>query len=404
MGVLAVLPAIGLMTHVVLQDRSPLLDRCAPEGRVVAYLDRGDPIAIQFAVAGENGTCYKVAATRRDEAHLGYVSAAAVSGVEEFERSRREAPSLVTQAGSEIVRAGSAMNEGGAGPAAARLIQANKPAEALELLETSLRVNGKDAGLLSLAGYAAYRNDEPRRAIDYWRASLAIHSNPAVERLYQLAEREAREDQSGEKLVGARFLLRYNRGQMDSATARDLVTLLDREFARISSELGCEATERIVAIVQTPEEYRRTTEAAEWSGGQYNGRIRVAAPDQRRLGEELARTFSHEIVHACMAGLGDFPQWLHEGLAQRLSGETLDPAELAEVKRQARAGQLPRLENMSQTWARLSASHAKVAYSTALAATELFFENQSALGPRNLLRNPQLLSQVAAELDRRLRE
>ena len=235
------------------------------------------------------------------------------------------------------------MHGGGAGPAAARLIQDNKPAEALTLLESSLRTNGKDAGLLSLAGYAAYRNDEMTRAMDYWRAALAIQPNPAVEGLYLAAEREAREDQSGERLVGSRFVLRYNRARMDSGTARGLVALLDRELSRISAELGCEATERIVAVVQTPDEYRRTTEAAEWSGGQYNGRIRVAAPDQRQLSDELARTFSHEVVHACMAGMGDYPQWLHEGLAQKLSGETLSPPEWAEVKGMARSGQLPRL-------------------------------------------------------------
>lgn len=395
MGISVILPVLAAMSHLVVQDRSPMREGCSAEDRVVGYLNRGEQVAIQFAIAGDGGTCYKVAAGGR----VGYVSAGAVSGIEQFERARRDAPALALRAGNEIIRAGLL-----AGPKAAQLLEQNRPAEALELLETSLRSTSKDPGLLSLAGYAAYRSDDMARAMDYWKQSLAIQSNPAVERLYELAERESREDKSGEKLVGARFLLRYRRGQMEPATARELVTMLDQEFSRISAELGCEATERIVAVVQTPEEYRRTTAAAEWSGGQYNGRIRVAALDQSQLGESTRRTFSHEIVHACMAGLGDFPQWLHEGLAQKLSGESLDAADLAAVKRMAQAGQLPRLENLSQTWSRLSAQHARAAYDTALAATELIYEFHSAVGARNLLRNPHLIPQVAADIDRRLRE
>ena len=30
------------------------------------------------------------------------------------------------------------------------------------------------------------------------------------------------------------------------------------------------------------------------------------------------RTLAHETVHACLAALGNWPAWVHEGLAQRL--------------------------------------------------------------------------------------
>ncbi|MCW5977262.1 MAG: SH3 domain-containing protein [Bryobacteraceae bacterium] len=400
MGLLAVAPAAALMmSHVVLQDRLPLREGCGPDERVVAFLSRGDPVAIQFAVAGEGGTCYKVNAAAGGR--TGYVSAAAVSGVEQFERERRAAPAIAFRAETAVVRtAAMSPAAGPAGPRAAMLIERNRPAEALEALEAALRTNGSDPGLLSLAGYAAYRGDDMARAMDYWRKSLALQPNPAVERLYLAAEREAREDTSGEKLIGARFVLRYPRGRMEPAAARALSGRLDQEFARISAELGCEASERIVAIVQSPEEYRRTTEAAEWSAGQFNGRIRVADFGSG----EAERTFSHEIVHACLAAMGDFPQWLHEGLAQKLSGRTLSEAELGALKRQARAGGLPRLGNLSQTWSRLSASHAAMAYNAALAATELFYQRHAAIGPRNLLRDPRLIPQIAADLDRALRE
>ena len=68
--------------------------------------------------------------------------------------------------------------------------------------------------------------------------------------------------------------MRYEAGAIGADTAREIVAVLDREFARISSELGCVAEERIVAIAQSPEAYRKTTDAAEWSGGQFEMCIR----------------------------------------------------------------------------------------------------------------------------------
>jgi hypothetical protein len=40
----------------------------------------------------------------------------------------------------------------------------------------------------------------------------------------------------------------------------------------------------------------------------------------------------------------------------------------------------------------------------ALAAVELFYQHYQAFGIRNLLRNPQMLDQITADLDRRLRQ
>jgi len=409
MGAFTALLSIALATHAVSIDGYPLRKGCDAGEPVIARLHKGDPAEIRFAVAGAGAGCYKISVRSGGRTLEGYVSEDAITGVDEFEQARRNAPATVLLSASGAGAAATRKDTAGgsnqdAGARAARLLEANRPQEALETLEPVLRSGRRDPGLLSLAGYAAYRGDDVRRAMEYWKQSLALQPNPIVERLYRKAEQEAREDKSGEKLVGTRFLLRYNRRQMSRATAHQVLDTLEREFSRISAQLGCRVDERIVAIVQSPEEYRRTTDAAEWSGGQYTGRIRVAALDQSRLGEQTREALAHEIVHACLAGLGDFPVWLHEGLAQKLSGRTLTAGEWARVKQLARSGQLPRLENLTQTWSRMSTFHAAIAYETALAAVELFDQNYAGLGVRNLLRNPHLLPQITADLDRRLRE
>ncbi len=407
MGILTALVSVALATHVVSVESLPLREGCDAGEPVVATLQKGDPVEIRFRLAGGEGACLKVSAESGGKTLQGYVSGNGITGMEEFDRGLQAAPAAEIPA---TIRADAAAIEKAAvtrgasdpGSRAAQLIQENRPREALRILEPLVKAHGQDAGLLSLAGYAAYRADDMRLAKEYLGRSLALRPSPPVQRIYEMAERESREDQSGERLHGSRFLLRYNREEMSSRTAREIVGALEQEWSRISQQLGCRADERIVAIVQTPEEYRKTTAAADWSAGQYNGRIRVAADDQTQFDARTRQIFAHELVHACMAGLGDYPVWLHEGLAQKLSGETLSAGDRALVERMAQSKQLPRLDKLSQTWARMSTVHATAAYATALYAIELFYEYHGGIGPRNLLRDPNIQRQVEIDLERRL--
>ena len=63
-------------------------------------------------------------------------------------------------------------------------------------------------------------------------------------------------------------------------------------------------------------------------------------------------------------------------------------------------GTLPKLENMSQSFSRMSATHAALAYAYALAAVEVMMEQFKAYGIQNILRNPERLPQITAELDK----
>jgi hypothetical protein len=252
---------------------------------------------------------------------------------------------------------------------------------------------------------AAYRSDNLAGAIAYWQESVALEANPPLERWIRKAEQEARADRSSEKLYGMRFLLRYENQAVPPEKAREMVAVLEEEFSRISFQLGCRTDERIVTIVQSRDAYLKATDAAEWSGGQFDGsRIRIALLENDVTGPNTRRSFAHELVHACLAGFGAIPIWLHEGLAQKLTGETVAPADRRRLAGAVRSGALPRLSRMSQTWSRMSAEHAAIAYSYALLAADLLLENYSNYGLPNILRNPSLLSQIEQDLDTRIRQ
>ncbi len=393
----------------VKQDQTPLRSGCEAGDETITTLPAGTAVEVRFRLA-DGSDCFKIAATVDGKPVVGYLKASALSNVDQFEQQRTSAASLDSSRALNPVESESkkivARSDDPTLKRASQLIEANQPTQALEILEPVLKRDPKNANVLLLAGLAAYRADQVRMGLDYWKQSLDLAPNDTLSRIYDKVRRESESDRSGEKLYGMRIALRYEGQTLPPDTARAIVSTLDQEFARISNLLGCSADERIVAIVQSREAYLRSTGAAEWSGGQYDGRIHISWMDGNEVSPEIRRRLAHELVHACLtnlrAGSTAAPAWLQEGLAQKLSGDTLSTAARDRLRQLAEAHQIPRLEDLRQNWSLMSTENARVAYNLALAAADALYDNYSSYGIRNVVSNPQVLQQVTAELDKML--
>ena len=383
---------------------------CLSDASALTTLPPGAPVTIRYSISGESQPCYKVSVEVAGKTLEGYLPASAIGGLEDFNQARRQAVWLDAATVVESIRSSAALPSlrGGAlqgadavAQQAVNLIDASRPQKALELLQPQLKTH-RDPTLLAIAGVAAWRSDDSKQALEYWRASLDIAPIPEVEKLYRQVERETQGDQSNDRLYGMRVLLRYESSTIPADTARQMTAVLDQQFARISSELGCSAEERVIAIVQSKDAYRKSTDTAEWNGGQFDGKIRVPIFDPQVVDSTLLRSLAHETTHACLTMLGHWPAWLQEGVAQKLSGDSLNAVQQKKLAELARQGKLPRLSNLKQDWSRMDAQHAAEAYALSLAAVELLWNDSGAAGVRNLLRNPERLPQATAELDRRL--
>ena len=405
-----------LLAVSVKDDNTALRSGCSADAPLVASLAAGTPLHLRFALSGESVPCYKIAAEVGGRQIDGYLPAAAIEGLDSFDKARRDAAWVTTSEALNAVRNAPPLDalkapDGGrlALPAstkvvlaqAEQLIDANQPGKALELLAPEMQKR-RDPSLLAMAGVAAWRADDTKQALEDWRESLELAPNPDLETLIKRVEKERSSDQSGDKLYGNRVVLRYDSATVPTDTARAMVGAVDSAFARVSQQLGCSTEEKIVTIIQSRDAYKKATDAAEWSGGLYDGRIHVPVMNGQQMDARQEQVLAHETTHACLAMLGEWPSWLHEGMAQRLSGETLAPQSRAELEQLAKAGQLPKLESLRQGWSGLDARHARLAYSLALEAVDALFENFGNDGVRNLMRNPERLAVVSAELDKRL--
>jgi len=419
---LALLLAIGVMnaqTPVavsVKEDNTVLRSGCADDAPMVQKLAAGNPIKLRFALSGEKIPCYKVAVDVGGRQIEGYLPATAIAGLDSFDKSRKEAAWVTVNEALAAARNAASLEalKAPAGtrstlPASARvilaqadqLIEANQPGKALAMLEPEIQKR-REPALLSMAGVAAWRADQGKLALEYWRESMDLSPNTDIEKLYKRVQKEQTHDQSGEKLYGVRVVLRYDADTVPVETARGMVGAVDSAFARVSQQLGCYAEEKIVTIIQSRDAYKKATDAAEWSGGQYDGRIRVPVMSGQQMDARQEQVLAHETTHACLAMLGEWPSWLQEGMAQKLSGETLSAANRAQLAELAKAGQLPKLEALRGGWSGLNAQSARLAYSLALEAVDALYDNFGTDGVRNLMRNPERIATVSAELDKRL--
>src|SRR6202453_594921 len=390
-------------------DQTPLRSGCDADDGVVTNLPAGTPVEVRFRLS-DGSDCFKVAATIDGKDVLGYVPASALTGLERYEQERSSAASVdilralnpvVTETKKAVAQTGDPALD-----RATQLLDANQPAQALDQMQIALPRHPRDPNVLVLAGLAAYRADQLRAALDYWKQALDIAPDERLQAIYERVKREADADHSGDKLFGVHIALRYEGEALPADTARAILATLDGDYSTIAAQLGCTSDERIVAIVQSREAYMRTTGAAEWSGGQYDGRIHIPWTDGSQVGPQMQRALAHELVHACLtsipSGSTPWPAWLQEGLAQKLSGDTLSAEVREQLRHLAEMHAIPKLENLRQNWSRMSTQNAVAAYQLALAAADALYDNYANYGIRNVLNNPAMLPRITADLDAKL--
>ncbi|HZR24150.1 MAG TPA: tetratricopeptide repeat protein [Vicinamibacterales bacterium] len=161
-------------------------------------------------------------------------------------------------------------------------------------------------------------------------------------------------------------------GHAEQSLATQATTVFDSAFFRIGSVLGEYPADTIVAVLYTERQFRDITRAPAWSGGQYDGRIRVPVSGAEQHPEEFERVLVHELTHAIVANIAGrrVPAWLNEGIAQHFDGTDADAAR----RRLVGSGRTMPLRSLERGFQQLDAADARVAYDESLVATELLFD------------------------------
>lgn len=244
--------------------------------------------------------------------------------------------------------------------------------EAMARLERALELKPGLTPASVMLGQIAFEEGDVDLALRTLETAQKYAPNdPVLGRLLGRWRKEADAHRTFSDRKFERFRVMFE-GREEQSLAMQATAVFDSAFYRIGSVLGEYPPDTIVAVLYTEQQFRDITRAPAWSGGQYDGRIRVPVAGAAAHPDEFERVLVHELAHAVIAEIAPnaVPTWLHEGLAQHFEG-----ADVAAARRRLAAGgrfiPLPQLE---RGFMRFGAADARIAYDESLVAVDVLFD------------------------------
>jgi tetratricopeptide (TPR) repeat protein len=301
-----------------------------------------------------------------------------------------------------------------------KLIDSGEPARAARLFGEALVLRPDEPVLLFGAGVSAHLLDQQSEAKVKLRRVLELNPRftPAAQLLGEILYREGDLDQAIKTYEKAQTVAPGNRdltarlqkwrqeadvhgtlierqqgrfsvmfeGRTDAVLAARAIEILNAAFPRIGRELRASPPASISVILYTEKQFQDITRAPGWSGGLYDGRIRIPVAGAARSPALFESVLVHELTHAMIAQMATHgvPTWLHEGLAQHLSGSD---ALAARRRLQASRLRIP-LDQLEAGFEDLPTAAAVVAYDESLVAVH-------AMAARSTVNWAQLLYALA---------
>ena len=225
---------------------------------------------------------------------------------------------------------------------AALLLRAGLFKKAQDLIAPVVHASPREGFSRFLAGQVAYFQGRWQEALEHYRISLLSMTGSADRELRnrttaRLVELEG--EYRSAIFESEHFVFHATATVDERHTPRLVLQTLEDLYGPLSSALAVSLSGKIAVVVaddipSAPDGTRRE--------GAYDGRIVLAAGALES--ERLERTLAHELVHALLLPRtkGNCPVWVHEGLAQFLSGVSTEDI-APELKALAQSGQTPGL-------------------------------------------------------------
>lgn len=177
---------------------------------------------------------------------------------------------------------------------------------------------GETPTLFAFLGRVHYDAGDLLRALEVWEEGLATApDDKALSELVSRGRRELAVEKGMATGNSSRFLISYD-GSVHPGAAVLVLDELETAMRVVGSDLGWYPENPVPVILYTREDYRSVTETPEWSGGSYDGKIRLPVGGLKALSPRLRSILRHEYTHVAVHALTlrTAPVWLNEGLAE----------------------------------------------------------------------------------------
>ncbi len=231
-------------------------------------------------------------------------------------------------------------------------------------LEKARNIGGDSIDVLFLLGKVYYDTEDIRQAVALWElAAEKEPGNMTIQNLLAKAKRELTVDAGMGKGQSSRFILSYDSG-IKSEVADKVLDVLGDAYNQVGRDFGGTYPEsRVPVIVYAGKDYHEVTGSPEWSGGQYDGKIRLPIGGMTEVPPQVRAVLFHEYTHVLVRELtkGNCPVWLNEGLAENEGRKEFDPP-LTELHQAALKKRLLPLAGLVGSFTSLQGKNVYLAY------------------------------------------
>lgn len=173
-----------------------------------------------------------------------------------------------------------------------------------------------------------------------------------------------------------------------SELAETVLDTMETACNRVGYDLSYYPVTRVPVILYTRRDFRSVTAGPEWSGGLYDGKVRLPIGGAPEITPMLRRVLFHEYTHVVVGELtkGNSPTWLNEGLAEVEGSKEFSPP-VAELETAAKTGEFIPFKTLEKSLASLDTRKASLAYQQSYSLVSFIISTYGMHKVREILAN-----------------
>jgi tetratricopeptide (TPR) repeat protein len=237
------------------------------------------------------------------------------------------------------------------------------PDAAQNELERARGIGGDAPDILFYLAKIQYDAGNLAAALEFLNKAIALKPDfSSAKEMADKVQRELSVEKSMDRGYSSKFVISYD-AEIKSHLAGDILSTLEDAYSNVGRDLSLFPFSRITVILYTKKDYKTVTAGPDWSGGLYDGKIRLPVGGAQELTDQLKGVLFHEYTHVVVQEIthGNCPTWLNEGLAE-LEGRKLYNHPMSELGKAAKSGNYLFFDKLERGFTSLGAREAALAY------------------------------------------
>jgi tetratricopeptide (TPR) repeat protein len=231
------------------------------------------------------------------------------------------------------------------------------------VLERARGISGESKAYYYHLGRVKYETGNLADAVELWEKALTLDPGDASLRtLLEKTKRELLVEGEMAKGFSGRFNISYD-VVANAAFADEILQVLEEAYNKVGSLLNHYPEAPIPVLIYTQKDFKNLVKGPEWSGGVYDGKIRLPIGGIQQITPEVRAVLYHEYVHVIMFELthGNCPMWLNEGIAEYV-GRSQSSAKQNIRSIAVQQGKLLTIHQLEKSFTAMTARDAAIAY------------------------------------------